>query len=95
VATSESAPVIRSTGSFYYDYTEVFENLPVSDIEKEDPVCPMPQRAESYSRHKVLSEEARCSMHDEMKEDMREKGKLFNSPNKVIFYNFTVANSDI
>jgi hypothetical protein len=91
VTTSESAPEIRSTGSFYYDYTEEFEKSPISNIEKEDPICPRPQRAESYSRHKVLREEARRNMHDETKEEMGERGKLFNSPKKGMFCIFTMA----
>ncbi|RSL72823.1 hypothetical protein CEP54_000773 [Fusarium duplospermum] len=46
-------PPARGTGSFYYDYTEEFENEAPYDPEYAAPLCPIPQRAGGI-RHPFL-----------------------------------------
>jgi hypothetical protein len=47
---------LRSTGSFYYDYSEEFENTP-PQLDPVPPLCPIPQRAGSLQRPMVLRAE--------------------------------------
>ncbi|RSM13450.1 hypothetical protein CDV31_005870 [Fusarium ambrosium] len=46
-------PPARGTGSFYYDYTEEFENEAPYEPEYAAPLCPIPQRA-GGTRHPFL-----------------------------------------
>ncbi|KAK5990443.1 hypothetical protein PT974_08711 [Cladobotryum mycophilum] len=55
---------LRSAGSFYYDYTEEFENQPPPDVELEIPICPIPQRAGSLRRPMVLREDSSVGLED-------------------------------
>ncbi|KAH7023261.1 hypothetical protein EDB80DRAFT_35469 [Ilyonectria destructans] len=67
---SRQGPPLRSTGSFYYDYTEEFETDPQQGPDLSSPLCPIPQRAGSTSRPMVLREESHC--HLEAQDDPAE-----------------------
>lgn len=59
---SNSSHHLRSAGSFYYDYSEGFENQMPSSVEAETPLCPIPHRAGSISRPMVLREETQLNL---------------------------------
>ncbi|KAH6606524.1 hypothetical protein Trco_005677, partial [Trichoderma cornu-damae] len=61
-ATSNSncAP-IRATGSFYYDYSEQFEDQPPWEIDLDVPLHPIPQRAENIRRSLLLMDDIQGS----------------------------------
>ncbi|PFH57930.1 hypothetical protein XA68_14370 [Ophiocordyceps unilateralis] len=64
-ATASSAvPALRPGGSFYYDYTEEFEKpAPLAPrVERQDPLCPVPQRAGDGSRPMVLREDSQVHL---------------------------------
>ncbi|KAH8179991.1 hypothetical protein LIA77_01510 [Sarocladium implicatum] len=54
---SPKSTQLRSMGSFYYDYTEGFENESPVAPTLPAPVCPVPQRSDSSVRPLVLSED--------------------------------------
>lgn len=52
---------LRPAASFYYDYSEEFEQpaaLSIPALESEIPICPIPQRAGGSSRPMVLREDS-------------------------------------
>jgi hypothetical protein len=56
VPNSNCAP-LRSAGSFYYDYSEQFEDQPPWDIGVDVPLHPIPQRAENIRRSLLLMDD--------------------------------------
>ncbi|KAL7909268.1 hypothetical protein GGI35DRAFT_493262 [Trichoderma velutinum] len=52
-SNSNCAPPLQSPGSFYYDYSEQFEDQPPWDMDLDVPLHPIPQRAENI-RHSLL-----------------------------------------
>ncbi|CAM1506602.1 Fc.00g062430.m01.CDS01 [Cosmosporella sp. VM-42] len=59
---SRTGPPLRSTGSFYYDYTEEFETEHPQDAEIAAPLCPIPQRAGSLRRPMVLRDDSNAHL---------------------------------
>ncbi|KAH7328802.1 hypothetical protein B0I35DRAFT_27411 [Stachybotrys elegans] len=57
----EAETAARSSGSFYYDYSEGFEDLP-PELPDQAPLCPIPQRAGSNTRPLILSDETQLSL---------------------------------
>ena len=56
---------LRPTGSFYYDYTEEFENRAPAAATVPEPICPIPQRSDSVTRPLVLRQEVEEAVNAE------------------------------
>ena len=63
VRPSKTGPLLRSTGSFYYDYTEEFETETPQDVDIAAPLCPIPQRAGSIRRPMVLRDDSEVHLN--------------------------------
>lgn len=57
-SSTRDVPPLRSVGSFYYDYTEEFDNIPSKQTTNTLTVAPVPKRAPSLHRPLVLREES-------------------------------------
>ncbi|KAF7546355.1 hypothetical protein G7046_g9324 [Stylonectria norvegica] len=77
---SRTAPPLRPTGSFYYDYTEQFETEAPPEFELVTPLCPIPQRAGSISRPMVLREDSEVHLDAADDEPILEVGAYEHSP---------------
>lgn len=73
ITSSRNVPPLRSTGSFYYDYTEEFEK-DEPPAEPASPLCPIPQRAGSFSRPMVLRAESQACLDDDPCEPISKEG---------------------
>lgn len=61
-STAGIVPPLRPPGSFYYDYSEEFETRVPRTMEPNIPLCPIPQRAASFSQPLVLRDETRARL---------------------------------
>ncbi|KAK4078674.1 uncharacterized protein Triagg1_3005 [Trichoderma aggressivum f. europaeum] len=82
-------PPVQSPGSFYYDYSEQFEDQPPWDMDLDVPLHPIPQRVENI-RHSLLlldniqgSFEVSGNYPDSIKSNVQEVGKASIEPSRL------------
>ncbi|KAL6788289.1 hypothetical protein J3E68DRAFT_416489 [Trichoderma sp. SZMC 28012] len=82
-------PPVQSPGSFYYDYSEQFEDQPPWDMDLDIPLHPIPQRVENI-RHSLLlldniqgSFEVSGNYPDSIKSNAQEVGKTSIEPSQL------------
>ncbi|PNP49283.1 hypothetical protein THARTR1_09998 [Trichoderma harzianum] len=88
-SNSNCAPPVQSPGSFYYDYSEQFEDQPPWDMDLDVPLHPIPQRIENI-RHSLLlldniqgSFEVSGNYPDSIKSNAQEAGKASIEPSQL------------
>ncbi|KAL7950773.1 hypothetical protein V8C42DRAFT_359630 [Trichoderma barbatum] len=63
-SNSNCAPSLQSPGSFYYDYSEQFEDQPPWDVDLDTPLHPIPQRVENIRRSLLLMDNIQGSFEE-------------------------------
>ncbi|UKZ51649.1 hypothetical protein TrVGV298_005410 [Trichoderma virens] len=82
-SNSNCAPPLQSPGSFYYDYSEQFEDQSPWDMDMDIPLHPIPQRVENIRRSLLLMDniqgsfEADGNYPDSIKSNAKEDGKAY------------------